>query len=50
MITGGVAVKINVLEEQVFGPLVRLGLADAAADALTGRGRLAPLTKPTPMT
>ena len=37
MITGGVAVKINVLEEQVFGPLVLLGLADAAADVLTGR-------------
>ncbi len=45
MITGGVEVKISVLEEQVFGPLVLLGLADAADDLPTGRAaRLAPLT------
>ena len=46
MITGGVAVQINVLEEQVFGPLVLFGLADGAADVLTDcTGRLAPLTE-----
>ena len=46
MITGGVEVKINVLEEQVFGPLVLFGLAGGAADALTDcAGRLAPLTE-----
>ena len=46
MITGGVKVKINVLEEQVFGPLVLFGLADATADALADcAGRLAPLTE-----
>ena len=46
MITGGVAVQINVLEEQVFGPLVLFGLTDAAADVLTDcTGRLAPLTE-----
>ena len=39
MITGGVEVKINVLEEQVFGPLVLFGLAGGAADALTDCGR-----------
>ena len=45
MITGGVEVKINVLEEQVFGPLVLFGPADAAADVLTDcAGLLAPLT------
>jgi hypothetical protein len=45
MITGGVKVKISVLQEQVFGPLVLFGLGGAAADALTGRAaRLAPLT------
>jgi len=45
MITGGVEVKVNVLEEQVFGPLVLFGLDDAAADALAGQAaRLAPLT------
>jgi len=44
MITGGVEVKINVLEEQLFGPLVLLGPADGA-EALTDRAaRLAPLT------
>ncbi|HJY68573.1 MAG TPA: acetate--CoA ligase family protein, partial [Streptosporangiaceae bacterium] len=46
MITGGVKVKINVLEEQVFGPLVLFGLADATADVLADRAaRLAPLTE-----
>ena len=46
MITGGVKVKINVLEEQVFGPLVLFGLAGAAADVLADRAaRLAPLTE-----
>jgi acyl-CoA synthetase (NDP forming)/GNAT superfamily N-acetyltransferase len=46
MITGGVKVKISVLEEQVFGPLVLFGLAGAAADVLAGRvARLAPLTE-----
>ena len=45
MISGGVAVKINVLEEQVFGPLVLLGPADDAADVLTDRAGLAPLTE-----
>jgi acyl-CoA synthetase (NDP forming)/GNAT superfamily N-acetyltransferase len=46
MITGGVEVKISVLEEQVFGPLVLFGLADAASDVLADRvARLAPLTE-----
>ena len=46
MITGGVKVKISVLEEQVFGPLVLFGLAGAAADVLADRvARLAPLTE-----
>jgi acyl-CoA synthetase (NDP forming)/GNAT superfamily N-acetyltransferase len=46
MITGGVEVKINVLEEQVFGPLVLFGLAGAAADVLADRAaRLAPMTE-----
>ena len=46
MITGGVKVKISVLEEQVFGPLVLFGLAGAAADDLADRAaRLAPLTE-----
>ena len=45
MITGGAEVKITVLEEQLFGPLVLFGLADAAADVLADRAaRLAPLT------
>ena len=45
MITGGVKVKISVLEEQVFGPLVLFGLAGATADVLADRAaRLAPLT------
>jgi acyl-CoA synthetase (NDP forming)/GNAT superfamily N-acetyltransferase len=45
MITGGVEVKISVLEEQVFGPLVLLGLAGSAADELADRAaRFAPLT------
>jgi acyl-CoA synthetase (NDP forming)/GNAT superfamily N-acetyltransferase len=44
MITDGVEVKITVLEEQLFGPVVLFGLADAA-DALADRAaRLAPLT------
>jgi acyl-CoA synthetase (NDP forming)/GNAT superfamily N-acetyltransferase len=45
MITGGVEVKISVLQEQVFGPLVLFGLGGAAADVLADRAaRLAPLT------
>jgi acyl-CoA synthetase (NDP forming)/GNAT superfamily N-acetyltransferase len=45
MITGGVEVKISMLEEQVFGPLVLLGLADVAPDMVADRAaRLAPLT------
>ena len=44
MITGGVEVTINVLEEQLFGPVVLIGL-DGAADVLADRSaRLAPLT------
>jgi acyl-CoA synthetase (NDP forming) len=44
--TGGVEMKINVLEEQVFGPLVLFGLAGPAADVLADRAvRLAPLTE-----
>jgi acyl-CoA synthetase (NDP forming) len=44
MITGGVEVTISMLHEQVFGPLVLLGLA-ADADALANRAaRIAPLT------
>jgi acyl-CoA synthetase (NDP forming)/GNAT superfamily N-acetyltransferase len=44
MITGGVEVTINVLEEQLFGPVVLFGLA-GAADVLADRAaRLAPLT------
>ncbi len=46
MITGGAEVKINVMEEQIFGPLVLFGLADATADMPTDRAaRLAPLTE-----
>ena len=46
MVTGGVRVKITVLEEQVFGPLVLFGLARATADILADRAaRLAPLTE-----
>jgi acyl-CoA synthetase (NDP forming)/GNAT superfamily N-acetyltransferase len=45
MISGGVTVRISVLQEQVFGPLVLFGLGGAAASALAGRAaRLAPLT------
>jgi acyl-CoA synthetase (NDP forming) len=45
VITGGVEVKISVLQEQVFGPLVLFGLGGAAAEVLTDRAaRLAPLT------
>jgi len=44
MITGGVEVKITVLEEQLFGPVVLFGLT-GAADVLADRAaRLAPLT------
>ena len=46
MITGGLEVKINVLEEQLFGPLVLFGLASAEADVLADHAaRLAPLTE-----
>jgi acyl-CoA synthetase (NDP forming) len=46
MIIGEVKVKINVLEEEVLGPLVLFGLAGAAADVLGDRAaRLAPLTE-----
>ena len=45
MITGGVEVKISVLEERVFGPVVLFGLGGATADVLADRAaRLAPLT------
>jgi acyl-CoA synthetase (NDP forming) len=44
MITGGVEVKINVLEEQLFGPLVLLGPADGAEALADRAARLAPLT------
>ena len=45
MITSGVKVKISILQEQVFGPLVLLGPGGRAAEALAGRAaRLAPLT------
>jgi acyl-CoA synthetase (NDP forming)/GNAT superfamily N-acetyltransferase len=44
MITGGVEVTINVLEERVFGPLLLFGLS-GAADVLADRAaRLVPLT------
>ena len=43
---GGVRVKISVLEEPVFGPLVLFGLAGATAGVLADRAaRLAPLTE-----
>jgi acyl-CoA synthetase (NDP forming)/GNAT superfamily N-acetyltransferase len=45
MITGGVMVKISVLEEQVFGPLVLFGLADAPDVLSDCAARLAPLTE-----
>jgi acyl-CoA synthetase (NDP forming) len=45
VITSGVEVKISVLQEQVFGPLVLFGLGGTAADGLADRAaRLAPLT------
>jgi acyl-CoA synthetase (NDP forming) len=45
MITDGVEVKVSVIEEQVFGPLVLFGLAGATAEVLADRtARLAPLT------
>jgi acyl-CoA synthetase (NDP forming) len=44
--TGAVGVKVSVLQEQVFGPLVLFGLAGGAADDLADRAaRLAPLTE-----
>jgi acyl-CoA synthetase (NDP forming)/GNAT superfamily N-acetyltransferase len=45
MITGGMIVKITVLEEQVFGPVVLFGLV-GGGDGLADRSaRLAPLTE-----
>jgi hypothetical protein len=45
MITGGVTVRISILQEEVFGPLVLFGPGGATAGALAGRAaRLAPLT------
>ncbi len=45
MITGGVEVRISVLQEPVFGPLVLFGLGGVAGNVLTDRAaRLAPLT------
>jgi acyl-CoA synthetase (NDP forming)/GNAT superfamily N-acetyltransferase len=44
MITGGVEVTINVLEERVFGPLVLFGLAGAAGVPADRAARLVPLT------
>jgi acyl-CoA synthetase (NDP forming)/GNAT superfamily N-acetyltransferase len=45
MITGGVEVKISVLEERMFGPVVLFGLAGATADVIAHRAaRIAPLT------
>ena len=45
-IQDGVKVKISLLEEQVFGPMVLFGLADATADVLADRAaRLVPLTE-----
>jgi acyl-CoA synthetase (NDP forming) len=46
VITGGVEVRISVLQEQVVGPLVLFGLGGAAGEVLAGRAvRLAPLTE-----
>ena len=45
MITDGVTVRISILQEEVFGPLVLFGPGGATADALAGRAaRFAPLT------
>jgi acyl-CoA synthetase (NDP forming) len=45
MITGGVTVRISILQEEVFGPLVLFGPGGATAGALAGRAaRFAPLT------
>ena len=45
MVTGGVEVMINILQEEVVGPLVLFGAGGAAADVLADRAaRLAPLT------
>jgi acyl-CoA synthetase (NDP forming)/GNAT superfamily N-acetyltransferase len=42
----GLELKINVIEEQVFGPLVLFGLASVVADVLADRAaRLAPLSE-----
>ncbi len=44
--TGDVEVKISVVDERMFGPLVLFGLAGAAVDVLADRAaRLAPLTE-----
>ena len=45
MITGGVEVKITVLEEQRFGPVVLFGLAEPADTVADRAARLAPLTE-----
>ena len=47
MITGGVEVMINVLQEQMFGPLVLFGLGGAAAYVLADRAA-GSLRSPTP--
>ncbi len=45
MVTGGVELKVSVVQEQVVGPLVLLGLSGAAGQGLADRAaRLAPLT------
>ncbi|HTT53709.1 MAG TPA: GNAT family N-acetyltransferase [Streptosporangiaceae bacterium] len=45
MVAGGVQVTLGVLEEQVFGPLVLFGLADALGVLPDRTARLAPLTE-----
>ncbi len=45
MVTDGVELKVSVVQEQVVGPLVLLGLSGATGQGLAGRAaRLAPLT------
>ncbi len=45
MVTGGVELKVSVVQEQVVGPLVLFGLSGAAGQGLADRAaRLAPLT------
>ncbi len=45
MVTGGVELKVSVVQEQVVGPLVLLGLSGATGQGLADRAaRLAPLT------